>query len=576
MLSYNKSLLLFIHLNYFAQIIFKQKSVRLRLFILLSILICSHIETAIGQINAVKTDFSDKDCPCRKLAEMKFNGAIITAAECISAGTYTPPGSSQPINDMPAFCRVAATLKPTPESNIKIEIWLPESDWNERFLGTGTGGGAGSINYGALASGLKRGFATTNTDMGTSPGANEAVGHTERWADFGYRATHGMTVTGKEITKAYYKKPFHHAYFAGCSTGGQQALMEAQRYPDDYNGILAGAPANNRTHLHTGFVWNYKVTNEIPGSAFLPKEKIVMITNAVIKACAGKDGGAPGDNFLTDPRACNFDPETLPKCPDGTDDGTCLTSAQLTALKKIYAGPVNPKTGERIYTPIPLGSENSGAGLDYQQNPAISPGALFYQYKWVFGHDFDYKTFDFDRDQDKMDSILAPILNANNPDLEPLKKRGGKLLMYSGTADPLVPYQDAVTYYERVVKAQGGQTKTSDFFRFFLIPGMAHCGGGPGLNDCGQNLGMMVTQDSNHDIMTALIQWVEKGTAPEKIIATAFTDGDSKKEIRFQRPVYPYPQLPAYVSGDVNSPDNYKAVVYKNRKVFSPAKKYLR
>ena len=576
MLSFNKNLLFSVHFNCFAKIISKQKSAGLTLFFLLNILLSIQVDAVFGQTNAAKTDSSGVDCTCKKLAQMEFKGAIITAAECVSSGTFTPPGSNQPINGLPAFCRVAATLKPTPESNIRIEIWLPESGWNERFLGTGTGGGAGSINYGALASGLKRGFATTNTDMGTSPGANEAVGHPERWADFGYRATHEMTVTGKEITKAYYNKSFHHAYFAGCSTGGQQALMEAQRYPDDYNGILAGAPANNRTHLHTGFVWNYKVTNEIPGSAFLPKEKIAMITNAVIKACGGKDGGAPGDNFLTDPRACNFDPETLPKCPDGIDDGTCQTSAQLTALKKIYAGPVNPKTGERIYTPIPFGSENSGAGLDYQQNPSIAPGSLFYQYKWVFGRDFDYTTFDFDRDQDKMDSVLAPILNANNTDLEPLKKLGGKLLMYSGTADPLVPYQDAVSYYERVIKAQGGQRKTADFFRFFLIPGMAHCGGGPGLNDCGQNLGLSVNQDGSHDIMTALIQWVEKGTAPEKIIATAFNDGDSKKGVRFQRPVYPYPQLPAYVSGDVNSPDNYKSIVYKRRKVLVPAKKYLR
>ncbi|MFD2937346.1 tannase/feruloyl esterase family alpha/beta hydrolase [Spirosoma flavum] len=507
---------------------------------------------------------------------MTFAGATITAAECVPAGAFTPSGSSQAIPDLPAFCRVSATLKPTPESTIKIDVWLPQTGWNGRFLGTGNGGGAGTIAYSALANGLKRGFATANTDMGTAPSANEATGHPERWADFGYRATHEMTTTAKAITQAYYQKPIQRAYFAGCSTGGQQALMEAQRYPDDYNGILAGAPANNRTHLHTGFLWTYKATNQLPGSAFLPKEKIALITNAVVKACAGKDGGAPGDNFLTDPRACNFDPETLPKCPNGTDDGTCLTSAQLTALKKIHAGPTNPRTGERIYTPLPQGSENSALGFDYEQNPKQAPPSLFYQYKWVFGPDFNYTTFDFDHDQSKMDSVLAPILNANNPDLRAMKKQGGKILMYSGTADPLVPFQDAINYYERVIEAQGGLARTEDFFRFFLVPGMAHCGGGPGLNDCGQNLSFNVPQDSEHDVLTALVKWVEQGSAPDKIIATAFTGGVPREGVRFQRPIYPYPKLPKYLRGDPNFPTSYRGVDHPRKGVLIPASKYMK
>ncbi len=546
------------------------------LSILLSLTSILLANPKIGYCQGFKADTSKVHCSCENLAQIAIPGVTITASERISSGTFQLPGSRQEITGLPSFCRVAATLKPVPESNIRIELWLPESGWNGKFLGTGNGGGAGGIAYGAIANGLKRGFATTNTDMGTSPGPNEAVGHPERWVDFGHRATHEMTVTAKKITEIFYKKPISYSYFAGCSTGGQQALMEAQRYPDDYNGILAGAPANNRTHLHTGFVWNYKVTNEVPGSAFLPKEKLAMITAAVIKACAGKDGGAPGDNFLTDPRACKFDPETLPMCANGADDPGCLTERQLTALKNIYAGPSNPKTNERIYTPIPFGSENSGAGIDYQQNPQQAPAALFYQYKWVSGPDFDYKKFDFDRDQDEMDSILAPILNANNPDLYPLKKLGGKILMYAGTADPLVPFQDAANYYERVIKAQGSLSKTKDFFRFFMIPGMAHCGGGPGLNDCGQNLALNVAQDDEHDILTALMNWVEKNKAPEKLTVSGYIDGDVKKGIRLQRPVYPYPQLPAYVSGNENAPGSYKAVSYAKRKVLKPAKRYLR
>lgn len=530
--------------------------------------------------SALRPDRSDSerisanstDCGCQQLSQLTLPGMTITATECVVGGSFTPPGSSKPITGLPSFCRVAATLKPSSDSNIKIELWLPTTNWNERFLGTGNGGGAGKISYDPLVNGIKRGFATANTDMGTSPNANDAVAHPERWIDFGHRATHEMTVTAKAITQAYYKKSHHHAYFVGCSTGGQQALMESQRYPDDYDGILAGAPANNRTHLHTGFVWNHKATNQLPGNNF-SVEKLTLITNAVLKACVGKDGGSPGDNFLTDPRACQFNPETLPKCPEGTDDGTCLTQAQIAALKKIYNGPINPRTGERIYTPLPVGSE---IGIAYQQNPQQAPGSLFYQYKWAFGPDFNYSTFDFDRDQASLDSLLAPILNANNPDLSTFKQRGGKLLMYSGTADPLVPYQDALHYYDRVVKKQGDLKRTQAFFRFFLIPGMAHCGGGPGLNDCGQNLSLQVDQDSNHDMLTALMHWVEQGTAPDKLIATAYKDGVFTNGVRFQRPIYPYPKLPKYTSGDPNSPTSYQGIVYLIGNVLTPAKKFVK
>ncbi|PSL33674.1 tannase/feruloyl esterase family alpha/beta hydrolase [Dyadobacter jiangsuensis] len=502
------------------------------------------------------------DCPCAQLAKARIPQATITVAECVPAGTFSPPGNAQPLTDLPAFCRVAAVLKPSPDSHIRIELWLPEAGWNERFLGTGTGGGAGYINYGSLAMGLRKGFATANTDMGTSPGANEHTGHPEKWIDFGHRATHEMTVAGKAITAAYYHKPARMAYFSGCSTGGQQALMESQRYPDDYDGILAGAPANNRTHLHTGFVWILRATNDAPGST-LSKQKLDLVTRAVLRACAGKDGGAPGDNFLTNPAACLFDPETLPICPDGTDDSTCLTKSQLAALKKIRQGPVNPTTGERIYTPIPVGSENVAAGIDMQQNPALAPNALFYQYKWAFGKDFDYKTFDFDRDQDRLDALLGPVLNANSTDLSAFKSKGSKLLMYTGTADPLVPYQDALSYYERVIGIQGGIPQTQDFFRFYLIPGMGHCSGGPGLNDGGDMLG-------------ALMEWKEKGVTPQQLIGTAYEGGDSKKSIRFQRPVYPYPLLPAYKAGNETLPESYEGRAQPIPEVTAPAARYLK
>jgi feruloyl esterase len=190
---------------------------------------------------------TDAATRCQAISRMKIDGVTITSAFPVDSGTFTPPGATSAIVNLPPFCRVAATLRPTPDSNIKIELWMPEKDWNGRFLGTGNGGGAGKISYRSLALGMRRGFATANTDMGTSPEANAVVGHPERWADFGYRSTHQMTVVSKQILQAYYNKPQSHAYFVGCSTGGGQGLMEAQRFPSDYNGIIAGAPANNRT-----------------------------------------------------------------------------------------------------------------------------------------------------------------------------------------------------------------------------------------------------------------------------------------------------------------------------------------
>jgi feruloyl esterase len=527
----------------------------------------------------------DATARCHSIAQMKLDGVAITSASSVESGRFTPPGTNSALIHLPPFCRVAAILRPTPDSNIKIELWMPEKNWNGRFLGTGNGGGAGKISYRSLALGMQRGFATANTDMGTSPDADAVVGHPQRWGDFGYRSTHRMTVVSKQIVQTYYGKPQADAYFVGCSTGGGQGLMEAQRFPGDYNGIIAGAPANNRTHIHTGFVWNAQAANQPPGVQLSP-ETIAFVTKSVVAACAGKDGGAPADNFLTDPRECRFDPDTLPKC-QGNSHTNCLVQAELSTLKKFYAGPTNPRTGERIYTPIPVGSENSPAGMAMQQDPK-QMSDQWYPFLWAMESNFDFRKFDLDRDQELVDKKLAPILNANNPNLSAVQQRGGKILMFTGTADPLVPFQDALHYYDRVVSdqqkrlpgeggtgPQQGLRSTREFFRYFLVPGMAHCGGGPGLHDFGQNLEMQVPQDSDHDILTALVGWVEDGVAPEKITASRYTDDVSGKGIRFQRPICPYPQFPEYVGGDQNSASSYRCIAHSQDTVSVPANRYL-
>ena len=467
------------------------------------------------------------------------------------------------IDDHADYICISIISKPTPSSNIGIELWLPKEKWNNRFLGTGNGGGGGRINYGILLAGLKRGFAVANTDLGTSPDANSVINYPERWADFGYRATHEMTVISKYIIKKYYQRDARYSYFIGCSTGGQQALMEAQRFPDDYTGIIAGAPANNRTHLHASFLWNYIATNKEQNLHF-QSDQLNKITSAVLKLNVSKDGGAPTDNFLTDPRLavdCG--------CYD-----TILTKQQSQALKKIYAGPNNPVSGEKIYTSFPLGSENEQTGLNLQQSNGAQD--LFYQFKWLWGTDYDLLSFDFNKDMERMDLELGPILNANNPDLNSFKSRKGKLIMYTGTYDPLVPFQDAVNYYERVIEKQGGLKKTQAFFRYFLIPGMAHCGGGPGLNDFGQSLLPEIPLDKEGDVLTVLMNWVENEKAPRKMIVRSYNEGNREKGIRLSRPVFPYPEFPHYIGGNPTISSSYKAETHDRGKVLKPKYKYLK
>jgi feruloyl esterase len=251
---------------------------------------------------------------------------------------------------------------------------------------------------------------------------------------------------------------------------------------------------------------------------------------------------------------------------------TILNPGQQEVLENIYRGPVNPVTGEAIYTSFPLGSEYIGSGLLLQQS--VSAKSLFYQFFWLWGTNVDLLSFDFDKDVARMDSILAPILNANNPDLNPFKKKGGKLLMYTGTADPLVPFQDAVNYYDRVIAAQGSLNTTQSFFRYFLIPGMEHCGGGPGLTDFGQGLPMRSVLSEEQDILTALMSWVEKGKAPDKMIASRYKKDSN--EVEASRPVFPYPQFPHYMGGDPSLPSSYNPEVHERGLVTVPADQYLR
>jgi feruloyl esterase len=459
------------------------------------------------------------------------------------------------LQDLPPFCRVAAILRPSVDSEIRVEVWLPRAGWNGRLLGTGNGGSAGRILPNVLAAGLRRHYAVANTDLGTGPDAELCIGRPERWADFGHRATHEMTLAAKAIVQAYYGSAPRRSYFIGASTGGQQALSEAQRYPGDYDGIIAGSPVINRTHLHAMFVWNWQAVHATADSAFTPAA-VAAVTSAVVSANAGRAGGAPGEGFLNDPRDFHFDPATLQSGGADHSGATTLTTAQIAALQRIYAGPVDPHTGARIFVAPPAGSE---ASMYLAVEDPARPPAHSYLLRWVLGKDFDFRRFDFAKDLMAVDAALSPLVNATSPELEAFRERGGKLIAYCGTADAITPFGDAIRYYEDVVAAQGGLPRTLDFFRLFLVPGMAHGGNGPGPGDFGQRLPVGGEFSPSDDILTALERWVEQGIAPEQLIATAYVDGEPARGVRAQRPVFPYPQFPHYRGGDAGKPESFVA-----------------
>jgi feruloyl esterase len=535
---------------------------------------------AIGPMPAAAT-------PCTNLKSLQLQHTTIT-----SATDTTLPG-------LPTFCRVTATLTPTSDSTINIEVWLPETTWNGRFAGIGGGGFQGPITnseYSELATGIKRGFATAISDLGTgssgctslfcgsaNPPSTGLFGHPERIKDFGYRAIHLMTVRGKEIVNAFYHQNAQKAYFDGCSTGGQNALMEAQRFPDDYNGILAGDAAFNRTHLHMAGLALWQDTHATRGRFILPGQ-MTLINKAVLAQCAGQDGGVKTDRFLTDPRDCHFDPTVL-QCTGSKLPPACLSAEQVTTMTIYYAGVIDPVTGEVIHPGSERGNETDNTsvlGLAFQELlPEPVYDGLFY---WVFGSSFgklssaiNYKNFDFHNDVDKVDDLLAEPLNAVSTDLSDFKQRGNKLIMYHGWADPVIPSQSSINYFNALVRHHGlddddvqkasfewddhnNLRKTQEFARLFMVPGMYHCLGGPGPNV--------------FDALTPLVKWVEQGVAPETIIATKFVN-DTPPAVQMTRPLCVFPKVAKYKgSGDTNAATNFACVADEPDFNQTPAPKY--
>jgi len=471
-------------------------------------------------------------------ASLKLTNARVTAAHAVAAGHFMPPvepGAAAPkaITDLPAFCRVELTLTPSSDSDIKSEVWLPASGWNGKFQEVGNGAWAGSIQYGALADALRRGYAAASTDAGhTGTDASFALGHPEKLIDFGYRAVHETAVQGKAAITSLYAMAPRLSYFNGCSGGGRMAFQEAQRFPADFDAILAGAPGFNRVNQSVQMLMNAKATLDNPASR-LPPAALAILHRAALNACDAQDGLK--DGLISEPLACRFDPKVV-ECK--ANEATCLTSAQVEAARKIYAGVTNPKTGELIFPGLEPGSELNWTGPAGGPEPIAVGGDLF---KFVVFRDpkWDFHTFDLARDYDAVHRIDNPGLSPTSADIRPFVARGGKLLMYQGWGDMNVAPKSTVDYYNRLVKAMG-ERQTDDSVRLFFAPGMAHCGGGEGPNV--------------FDALTPLEQWRENGKAPASILATHATGG----KVDRTRPLCPYPQVAKYKgSGSIDQAESF-------------------
>lgn len=479
---------------------------------------------------------------CESLATLSLPDTSITLAKPEPAGKFTPPRPGnlpgRPLDNLPAFCRVAVEVKPTKDSDIKFELWMPASEWNGKFMGLGNGGWAGEISHSGIGDALRRGYAAASTDTGhegSGGDASFALGHPEKVIDFGYRAVHEMTVKSKAIIAAFYGNALKHSYWDGCSTGGKQGLTEAQRFPHDYDGIIAGAPANFFTHLIVSGIWIAEATRE-NRTGYIPKEKLPLLHKVVVDACDTLDGMK--DGLLENPKRCHFDPNVL-LCK-GADSPECLTAAQVEAAKKIYAGPKNPRTGEQIFPGLEPGSENGWVFFAREREPPIV--ASHFKYLVFKNPNWDFHTLNFDSDVALADKLDNGIITATNPNLKEFFAQGGKLLLYHGWNDGAIAPQNTINYYNSVADAMGGSAKVQDSMRLFMAPGMDHCYGGDGPFD--------------FDTIAALEQWAEKGNAPDRIVAGHLLKGPPKPDRT--RPLCPYPQVAKYKgSGGTDEASNF-------------------
>jgi feruloyl esterase len=513
---------------------------------------------------------SARAATCDSLGVFPLQNAHVTSAQLVAAGAFTPPappvvpgregagraaaagregaagrggargaGRGNQVNPyamLPAFCRVAVTLTPSSDSDIRIEVWLPDSStWNGKFQAVGNGGWAGTIGYAAMATALAAGYATTSTDTGhVGNTASFALGHPEKVIDIGYRAVHEMTVQAKAIVNGYYNSAPKYSYFNGCSLGGRQGITEAQRYPADYDGIVAGAVAWGGMDRYVGVIMNQAAMLKTSG-AYIPPEKYPAVHEAVLQACDGLDGVK--DGILENPLACRFDPKAL-QCKAGEDTVSCLTPAQVQSAKAIYAPSRDPKTGKVLTGGLMPGTELQWGTLYSPQGYGNAIEAM--KYIAMKDPSWDPATFNAATDVEKAQKADAEgVLKSDNPNVKAFFDRGGKLLMYQGFADPQVTSDNAIRYHQAVLDKVGKHVEGKSI-ELFMIPGMYHCQGGPGTD--------------TFDKAAMLDAWVTTGKAPDRIVASHRTDG----KVDRTRPLCVFPKVAKWNgSGSADEAQNF-------------------
>ena len=482
---------------------------------------------------------------CESLTSLMLPNTTITRAETVAAGSFIPPVApggrarsaetvTRTYGGLPAFCRVTATLTPSDDSDIEIEVWLPADDWNGKYQAVGNGAFTGSVRHGSMAAALAQRYATSSTDTGHAGNtASFGLGHPEKVVDFGWRSIHEMTVATKAIISAHYDEGLRYSYWNGCSAGGRQAMKLAQRFPEDYNGIVAGAPGQDWTGRAAGAL-RVATALEADEAARLSEEERLLVHTAALAACDKADGIE--DGVIDGPESCDFDPGVL-EC-SAAKDASCLTAAQIDTVRMLYSSPVNPKSGRAITGLVP-GSELNWTDMGWTRS-ARDTGLEQYRYLVYADPEWTIDRFDFDTDIVKAEETDNDTLNALDPNLKPFFDRGGKLIAYHGWSDAQISPLNATQYYERVVEVVGSADEVDDSYRLFMAPGMGHCGGGEG--------------PSVFDKMAPLEAWVEQGLAPDSIIAARQNDGVVDRT----RPLCPYPQRAVYTgSGSTDDAESF-------------------
>jgi hypothetical protein len=501
---------------------------------------------------------------CQELTGKNVGNAHVIQTEEIappmairSSDVYTP-GAAVTVKN--PFCRVQAFVIGG-DSQIRIEVWLPPAgSWNGKYQSIGNGGFAGVVIYRPMVWALEAGYAVSSTDTGHAAEMNDArwaQGHPDKVNDFGYRAVHETALASKALIQAYYGKGAAHSYFTGCSTGGREGLIEAQRFPTDYDGIVSGAPANYWAQATGAIVWNTQNIVAKPDN-WLSPAKLALVNKASLSACHGSNG------VLDDPGHCDFNPATL-LCKKGTDVEACLTQSEVSAMQSLYHDVVDAN-GQWIYSGLSPGDEaywgwtfgpTDNRGLGSVSGPF---GIGFYR-ELVYGQpSWDWHSFTLERDVPAaLQSHIGKAVYAENTDLSAFKAAGGKLLHYHGWNDPGIPARASIYYYDKVAEKMGGVDSIRSFYRLFLGTGMRHCGWGPGPNAVGGVFGFEPpTRDSEHDLISALSHWVEDGVAPSQITATLYVGDDPRKGIAAQRPWCAYPSSPRYLGkGDRTQASSY-------------------